>query len=51
MARLLADELRQLGYTDTSGADDPTDAELSPGHMVPWGLGVRPRRALPPRSK
>ena len=46
MTRLLAEELRQLGYVDTTGAGD---AGLSPGHIVPWGLGVRPRLALPPR--
>ena len=45
MARLLADELRQLGYADAAAADD---TELSPGLSVPWGLGIRPRLALPP---
>jgi arylsulfatase A-like enzyme len=45
MARLLADELRLLGYADGAAAGD---SDLSPGHSVPWGLGIRPRLALPP---
>jgi arylsulfatase A-like enzyme len=43
MARLLGDELRQLGYTATD------ENEPSPGHISPWGLGVRPPLALPGR--
>ena len=44
MAELLENELRQLGYTDTTAGSET----VSPGHLVPWGLGVRPRLALPP---
>jgi hypothetical protein len=44
MAALLESELRQLGYTDTTAGSET----VSPGHLVPWGLGVRPRLALPP---
>jgi len=43
MARLLGNELRQLGYTGTD------ENEPSPGHISPWGLGVRPPLALPGR--
>jgi arylsulfatase A-like enzyme len=43
MARLLGNELRQLGYTATD------ENEPSPGHISPWGLGVRPPLALPGR--
>ena len=46
MARLLANELAQLGYVDSTDAADPG---TSPGHRVPWGLGVRPPLSLPSR--
>ncbi len=43
MTRLLGNELRQLGYTSTD------ENEPSPGHIAPWGLGVRPPLTLPGR--
>ena len=43
MARLMASELEQLGYTGTD------ESQLSPSHLTPWGLGMRPPASLPGR--